>query len=62
MEEANVKNVYVGGNRKNSLINQKMICRILGFLLFIEGVMLLVCAGDSGGWRAFGFLGKKSRE
>ena len=22
MEEANVKNVYVGGNRKNSLINQ----------------------------------------
>ena len=47
MEEANVKNVYVGGNRKNSLINQKMICRILGFLLFIEGVMLLVCAGVS---------------
>ena len=39
MEEANVKNVYVGGNRKNSLINQKMICRILGFLLFIEGGM-----------------------
>ena len=34
-------------NRKNSLINQKMICRILGFLLFIEGVMLLVCAGVS---------------
>ena len=34
MEEANVKNVYVGG-------------RILGFLLFIEGVMLLVCAGVS---------------
>ena len=47
MEETIVKNVYVGGSRKNSLINQKMICRILGFLLFIEGVMLLVCAGVS---------------
>ena len=47
MEETVVKNVYVGGSRKNSLINQKMICRILGFLLFIEGVMLLVCAGVS---------------
>ena len=42
MEETIAKNVYVGGSRKNSLINQKMICRILGFLLFIEGVMLLV--------------------
>ena len=47
MEEAIARNVYVGNNRKNSLINRPMICRILGFLLFIEGVMLMVCAAVS---------------
>ena len=52
MEEANVKNVYVGGNRKNSLINQKMICRILGFLLFI-----LITVGAGG---LLVFLGRKA--
>ena len=67
MEETVVKNVYVGGSRKNSLINQKMICRILGFLLFIEGVMLLVCAGVSlfyhitvGAGGLLVFLGRKA--
>lgn len=41
------KNVYLGGNRENSLLNRKMIFRILGILLFIECIMFLICAGVS---------------
>ena len=39
--------VNVTANRGNSLINRKMIFRILGVLLFMEAVMFLVCAGVS---------------
>ena len=36
---------YIRGNRGNSLINQRLILKILGVLLFIEGLVFLVCAG-----------------
>lgn len=36
---------YISGNRRNSLINQRMILKILGVLLFIEGLVFLTCAG-----------------
>lgn len=39
--------VNVTANRGNSLINRKMILRILGILLFMEAMMFLVCAGVS---------------
>lgn len=39
--------VNVTANRGNSLINRKMIFRILGILLFMEAMMFLVCAGVS---------------
>lgn len=39
--------VNVTANRGNSLINRKMIFRILGVLLFMEAIMFLVCAGVS---------------
>ena len=47
MQDIIANNEYLSGNRTNSLINRKMIFRILGILLFIEGVMFLVCAGVS---------------
>lgn len=47
MQDIIANNEYLNGNRANSLINRKMIFRILGILLFIEGVMFLVCAGVS---------------
>lgn len=47
MQDIIANNEYLNGNRTNSLINRKMIFRILGILLFIEGVMFLVCAGVS---------------
>ena len=36
---------YIRGNRGNSLINQRLILKILGVLLFIEGLVFLACAG-----------------
>ena len=39
--------VNVTANRGNSLINRKMILRILGILLFMEAMMFLACAGVS---------------
>ncbi len=45
--ESFIDNVHVGGRRGNSLINRKMIFRILGILLLIECFMFLVCAGVS---------------
>lgn len=47
MQDIITKNEYLSGNRTNSLINRKMIFRILGILLFIEGIMFLMCAGVS---------------
>lgn len=47
MENKITSNLYVGRNKNNSLINKKMIFRILGILLFLEGIMFLVCAGVS---------------
>lgn len=37
MQDFITHNEYLTGNRANSLINRKMIFRILGILLFIEG-------------------------
>ena len=39
--------VNVTDTRGNSLINRKMILRILGTLLFMEAMMFLACAGVS---------------
>lgn len=39
--------VNVTATRGNSLINRKMILRILGILLFMEAIMFLACAGVS---------------
>lgn len=33
--------------KKNSMMNRKMICRVLGVLLFIEAAMFIFCAGIS---------------
>ena len=46
MEKYLSDNLYVN-HRKNSLINGKMIVRVLGVLLCIEAVMFLVCSGIS---------------
>ena len=40
----NPDKLYKGGSRNNSLINKKMIFRVLGVLLFIESAMFLLCA------------------
>ena len=37
--------VQVSGDRENSLLNRRMIFRILGILLFIEAMLFLVCMG-----------------
>ena len=47
MEDFISTTVNVTANRGNSLINRKMILRILGVLLFMEAMMFLVCAGVS---------------
>ncbi len=47
MEDFFANEVIVHGNRGNSLMNRKMICRILGILLHLEGLLLLVCMGVS---------------
>lgn len=44
MEEIVANNVL---NRNKSLINRKMILKILGILLFLEGIMFLICTGVS---------------
>lgn len=46
MEKFISDNLYLS-SRKNSLINPKMIFRVLGVLLFIEAVMFLLCSGIS---------------
>lgn len=43
MEDLLANSVVVKNNRSNSLINRKMILRILGILLHLEGMMFLVC-------------------
>ena len=43
----NPDKLYKGGSRNNSLINKKMIFRVLGVLLFIESAMFLLCAAIS---------------
>ena len=43
----NPDKLYKGGSRNNSLINKKMIFRVLGVLLFIESAMFLLCAAVS---------------
>lgn len=47
MEDFVSINVNTGRSRTNSLINRKMIFRILGILLFMEAAMFLVCASVS---------------
>ena len=44
----NPDKLYKGGSRNNSLINKKMIFRVLGVLLFIESAMFLLCAAVYG--------------
>ena len=41
----NPDKLYKGGSRNNSLINKKMILRVLGVLLMIEYAMFLLCVG-----------------
>ena len=41
----NPDKLYKGGSRNNSLINKKMIFRVLGVLLFIESAMFLLLCG-----------------
>ncbi len=45
MEDFWSTTVQVSGERENSLLNRKMIFRILGILLFIEAMLFLVCMG-----------------
>lgn len=48
MEEFyNASNLYREVRRNNSLINKKMVFRVLGILLFIESGLFLLCAGIS---------------
>lgn len=48
MEDFIINDIHITGNRGgNSLINKKMILRILGVLLCIEAVLLLISAGVS---------------
>lgn len=44
MEDIFTQSLNLGVQKSNSLINRKMIFRILGILLFLEGGMFLVCA------------------
>ncbi len=45
MEDFLSTTVQVSGDRENSLLNRRMIFRILGILLFIEAMLFLVCMG-----------------
>ena len=42
--------VYVANKKRNSLINRKIICRVLGVLLLVEVCMLLTCVGVAWGY------------
>ena len=44
MEGFIAETLYNQSKRKNSLINKKIIARVLGILLFVETIMFLVCA------------------
>ncbi len=47
MEDFLSTTVHVSGERENSLLNRRMIYRILGILLLLEAVLFLVCMGVS---------------
>lgn len=47
MEDFLSTRVQVSGGRENSLINRKMIYRILGILLLLEAMLFLACMGVS---------------
>ena len=42
--------VYVANKKRNSLINRRIICRVLGVLLLVEVCMLLACTGVAWGY------------
>ena len=42
--------VYVANKKRNSLINGRIICRVLGVLLLVEVCMLLACTGVAWGY------------
>ena len=42
--------VYVANKKRNSLINRRIICRVLGVLLLVEVCMLLTCVGVAWGY------------
>ena len=42
--------VYVASKKRNSLINRRIICRVLGVLLLVEVCMLLTCVGVAWGY------------
>ena len=44
MEGFNTETLYNQSKRKHSLINKKIIARVLGILLFLEAIMFLICA------------------
>ena len=50
MEEYISDNSLYIRSKNNSMINRKMIGRVLGMLLFIELGMFLLCAGVSAGY------------
>ena len=45
MENVISNNYYQNRGTRNSMINAKMICRVLGVLLFVESALFLFCAG-----------------
>ena len=47
MEDFLLTTVQISGERENSLLNRKMIFRILGILLTMEAMLFLVCMGVS---------------
>lgn len=47
MENVISNNYYQNWGTKGSLINGKMICRVLGVLLLVEAVLFLLCSGIS---------------
>ena len=53
MEEYISDNSLYIRSKNNSMINRKMIGRVLGMLLFIELGMFLLCAGVSAGYKYF---------
>ena len=57
MEEYISDNSLYIRSKNNSMINRKMIGRVLGMLLFIELGMFLLCAGVTLSWVFFTFFG-----